>query len=79
MCKVVGSVWYGYIGIVQVVQAHQLEYYRQTGDAQYKYYIGVVDGKNEKEDAERIAAFGMPFDVVAGNALFGVSPTRFIG
>jgi hypothetical protein len=26
-----------------------------------------------------IADYGMPFDVIAGNALFGVTPTRFIG
>lgn len=78
MNKVVGSVWYGYIGIVQVVQAHQLEYYRQTGDAQYKYYIGVGDGKSEKDDAERIGAFGMPFDTIAGNALFNVTAQRLM-
>ena len=79
MNKVVGTHWYGYIGIVQVVQSHQLEQYRQTGEAEYKYYIGVGDGKSEKDDAERIAAFGMPFDVVAGNALFTLTPYRFGG
>jgi hypothetical protein len=82
MSKVIGSRWYAgshCIGIVQVVQDHQMEHYRQTGDAEYKYYIGVCLGLDEKADAMTIADYGMPFDVIAGNALFGVTPTRFIG
>ena len=29
------------VGIVQVVQEHEKQTYRQTGNANYKYYIGV--------------------------------------
>jgi hypothetical protein len=82
MSKVINSAWYASshcIGIVQVVQDHQMEQYRQTGDAEYKYYIGVGLGVNKKADELSIAEYGMPFDVIAGNALFGVTPTRFIG
>jgi hypothetical protein len=82
MSKVIDSRWYAgtqCIGIVQVVQDHQLETYRQTGEAEYKYYIGTGWGEDEKTDASYIAEHGIPFDVIAGNALFGVTPTRFIG
>ncbi len=60
------------IGIVQIVQAHQVEEYRQTGQADFKYYIGVGWGQNEKTDASYIAEHGVPFDKVAGDALFRV-------
>lgn len=60
------------IGIVQIVQEHQVEEYRQTGLADFKYYIGVGWGENEKTDMSYIAEHGMPFDVAAGNTLFRV-------
>ena len=46
--------------------------YRQTGQADFKYYIGVGQGQNERDDAQRIADHGVPFDKIAGDALFGV-------
>ena len=60
------------IGIVQIVQDHQIDEYRQTGQADYKYYIGVGQGQNEREDAKYIAHRGLPFDKEAGDALFKV-------
>lgn len=60
------------MGIVQVVQEHQLAEYRQTGNADYKYYIGVGWGEDEKADTTYIAEHGAIFDPIAGNALFGV-------
>lgn len=75
MSKVIGVRWYAgrdCVGIVQVVENHQLETYRQTGEATFKYYIGVGWGEDEKTDTTYISEHGTPFDVVAGNALFGV-------
>ena len=72
---ITGSTWFAgdhCIGIVQIVQDHEVEDYRQTGTANFKYYIGVGIGQNEKADASHIADHGVPFDQVAGNALFGV-------
>lgn len=60
------------MGIVQIVQDHEKDQYRQTGEADFKYYIGVGAGKDEKYDMNYIADHGAPFDKVAGNALFGV-------
>lgn len=60
------------IGIVQIVQDHQKDQYRQTGEADFKYYIGVGWGQDEKTDASYIAEHGVPFDKVAGDALFRV-------
>jgi hypothetical protein len=60
------------IGIVQIVQEHERDVYRQTGEANFKYYIGVGRGQNENDDARYIAEHGMPFDVAAGNTLFRV-------
>ena len=60
------------IGIVQVVEEHQREQYRQTGDADYKYYIGTGQGRDEYSDRQMIAYHGMPFDVAAGDVLFNV-------
>ena len=60
------------IGIVQIVQDHQKEQFRQTGLADYKYYIGMGAGVNEKSDMEGIANWGAPFDKAAGDVLFGV-------
>ena len=34
--------------------------------------MDVVAGRDEKEDTQHIADYGMPFDKVAGDALFGV-------
>jgi hypothetical protein len=60
------------IGIVQIVQEHQIDEYRQTGQADYKYYIGVGHGQNEQVDARYIADHGLPFNVAAGDVLFKV-------
>lgn len=60
------------VGIVQIVQDHEIESYRQTGEANYKYYIGVGWGEDEKTDMSYIAEHGSPFDVAAGNTLFRV-------
>jgi hypothetical protein len=73
---ITGALWYTgshCIGIVQVVQGHQVEEYRQTGEAEFKYYIGVGLGQEEKSDAQYIADYGMPFDKVAGDSLFRVN------
>lgn len=72
---ITNAIWYAgneCIGIVQVVQEHLKEEYRQTGDTDYKYYIGVGKGNNENDDAWHIADYGLPFDKYAGDALFGV-------
>ena len=61
------------IGIVQIVQDHQKDQYRQTGEADFKYYIGLGGGRDEKHDMEGIADHGAPFDRVAGDVLFGVT------
>ena len=60
------------IGIVQIVPDYQIDEYRQTGRADFKYYIGVGQGQNEKEDAKYIASRGLPFDKLAGDVLFKV-------
>lgn len=72
---IVGVRWFAgkhCIGIVQIVQDHQKEEYRQTGQADFKYYIGVGWGEDEKTDMSYIAEHGVPFDQSAGDALFGV-------
>lgn len=72
---ITGTLWYAgrdCVGIVQVVHEHQKEQYRQTGEADFKYYIGVGKGLVEKEDSEFVAEYGMPFDKKAGDVLFGV-------
>lgn len=72
---ITNSVWFAgnqCIGIVQIVQDHERDEYRQTGQANFKYYIGVGLGQNEKTDASYIADHGMPFDSNAGDVLFGV-------
>jgi hypothetical protein len=60
------------IGIVQIVQEHERDEYRQTGEANFKYYIGVGQGQNEQDDARYIAEHGVPFDTAAGNTLFRI-------
>ena len=75
MGAVTNAVWFGKIGIVQIVQNEQWETYQKTGDADYKYYIGDIgDGPrgDEQNDRQAIACFGMPFDVAAGDKLFRV-------
>lgn len=63
------------IGIVQVVQDHQKEEYRQSGDfADFKYYIGVGWGEDEEVDKSYIAEHGSHFDQAAGNLMFNVIP-----
>jgi len=59
-------------GIVQVVQDHEKDDYRQTGVADFRYYISGVPGEDEETDKQFVAAFGAPFPQVAGDALFGV-------
>ena len=60
------------VGIVQVVEEHEKDQYRQTGEANFKYYIGVGSGIDEKVDMQAIADWGTRFDVAAGNTLFRV-------
>ena len=60
------------VGIVQIVQDHQKQEYRQTGNAEFKYYIGVGWGEDEKTDSTYIAEHGIPFDTAAGDVLFNV-------
>ena len=72
---ITGSIWFAgnqCIGIVQIVQEHERDSYRQTGEANFKYYIGVGWGQDEKTDASYIAEHGVPFDTSAGNTLFNV-------
>jgi hypothetical protein len=72
---ITGSIWFAgneCIGIVQIVQEHERDEYRQTGKADFKYYIGVAPGQNEKTDSNYRAEYGVPFDREAGNVLFGV-------
>ena len=73
---ITGQTWFTgdqCIGVVQIVQDHEKENYRQTGIADFKYYIGVGQGQDEKVDATYIAEWGVPFDKKAGDVLFGVS------
>jgi hypothetical protein len=73
--KVIDVRWFASrdcIGIVQIVQEHELQEYKQTGNANFKYYIGVGWGENEKTDSSYIAEHGTPFDATAGDALFRV-------
>lgn len=60
------------VGIVQIVPDHEKDTYRQTGEANFKYYIGVGWGEDEKTDTSFIAEHGSPFDVAAGNTLFRI-------
>lgn len=74
---ITGSIWFAgehCVGVVQIVQEHQKAEYRQTGNADFKYYIGVGKGQYEKEDAQHIADYGMPFPSAAGDKLFNVIP-----
>lgn len=72
---ITGIRWYAgahCVGIVQIVQDHQKDQYRQTGEADFKYYIGVGWGEDEKTDSTYIAEHGVPFDKTAGDKLFRV-------
>jgi hypothetical protein len=72
---IIGQIWFAgnqCIGIVQIVQEHEREEYRQTGIANFKYYIGVGQGQNEQDDSRYIAEHGVPFDKRAGDVLFNV-------
>jgi hypothetical protein len=72
---ITGVRWYtsqACVGIVQIVQEHEKDQYRQTGNANFKYYIGTGWGQDEKTDMSYIAEHGAPFDKIAGDALFGV-------
>jgi hypothetical protein len=55
------------------VQDHEKEQFRQTGEADFKYYIGIGSGANEKSDMDGIANWGAPFDKKAGDTLFSVN------
>lgn len=61
------------VGIVQVVQDHEKEQYRQSGMADFKYYIGMGGGRDEQTDTVSIAEWGAPFDKAAGDVLFSVN------
>ena len=55
---ITGQVWFTSakcVGVVQIVQDHEKQAYRQTGNADFKYYIGVGWGEDEKTDATYIA------------------------
>lgn len=74
---ITGQIWFTSskcVGIVQIVQEHEKSEYRQTGNANFKYYIGVGWGEDEKTDATYIAEHGAPFPTDAGNFLFNVVP-----
>ncbi len=60
------------VGIVQIVQDHQKDEYRQTGVADFKYYISGVPGEDEETDKLYVASFGVSFPKDAGDVLFGV-------
>lgn len=60
------------IGIVQVVPDHEKDSYRQTGLANFKYYIGLASGDDGHANKVYIADYGTPFDVAAGNTLFRI-------
>ena len=72
---ITGARWFAgrdCVGIVQVVEEHEKDTYRQTGLANFQYFIGVGKGHDEKEDMQFIADWGTRFDVAAGNTLFRV-------
>ena len=74
---ITGQIWFTSsqcVGIVQIVQDHEKNSYRQTGNADFKYYIGVGKGQNEKDDALYISEWSAPFDKKAGDVLFNVIP-----
>jgi hypothetical protein len=74
---ITGQIWFTSshcVGVVQIVQDHQKNEYRQTGNADFKYYIGVGWGEDEKTDATYIAEHGAPFDKKSGDVLFNVIP-----
>lgn len=50
--KILGSVWYGTIGMVLIDDGYE-----------QKAYIGIGYGDNQKEDEQHIASYGMPFDL----------------
>ena len=60
------------VGIVQAIEDDEVTTYRQTGDADYKYFIGAVSGLDEKQDTQHIADWGSTFDKAAGDVLFKV-------
>ena len=73
--KILGVRWFSgrhCIGIVQVISDEEVSTYRQTGNAEYKYYIGSGVGHDEKEDMQTIADWGISFDKEAGDVLFKV-------
>jgi len=73
--KILGVRWFSgrdCVGIVQYIEDSEVSRYRQTGDADYKYYIGVGLGQDEKQDMQHIADWGSTFDKAAGDVLFKV-------
>jgi hypothetical protein len=74
---ITGKIWFTSakcVGIVQVVSEDQKSTYRQTGNADFEYYIGVGWGEDEKTDASYIAEHGATFPKAAGDVLFNVIP-----
>lgn len=74
---ITGQVWFSgakCVGVVQIVEDHEKQAYRQTGNADFKYYIGVGWGEDEKTDASYIAEHGTSFPKAAGDVLFNVIP-----
>jgi len=73
--KILGVRWFcgnTNVGIVQAIEDDEVTTYRQTGDANYKYFIGAVSGLDEKQDTQHIADWGSTFDKAAGDVLFKV-------
>jgi hypothetical protein len=64
--EILGSIWFtnkdGCTGIVRV----------QTEYDGIKYFIGRVQGYNQRNDEEYLANWGSTFPTESGNVLFGV-------
>lgn len=74
MSLVTGVRWFtagDCVGIVQVVQDHEIEEYRQTGTAEFKYYIAKVVGRDDRDDVKFVQEWGAKFPKDAGDVLFG--------
>lgn len=78
---ITGQMWFtgkDCIGVVQVVQDHEEQAYRQTGNADFQYYVGLVGNTNYVTHSKNIADFGAPFPKAAGDVLFNVVPSKII-
>ena len=65
---ITGVHWFGSVGIVQVVRPEEKEQFRQTGEADFDYYIGKAFNDNEIERT------GVLFPKGPGDLLFGRLP-----